>query len=100
MAWHLLYRLALSESHLAKILAEFSGAEPLDWGKLFPSAAPYEAIYSLFVTEALVGDSSDKDLAEVRREPLGESRDRLKLDLIRHKGIQWAISVSGCAKSL
>ena len=93
VAWHLLYRLALSEAHLAKILAAFNGTEPLDWNAMFPATAPFESVYSLFIAEAMAGDSSEKDLAEIRREPMGDARDKLKLDIIQHKGIAWALSV-------
>ncbi len=90
VAWHLIFKLALSEKHLEKVKA-FLSQEIVEWDKLFTFAEPYESMYCLFLVQALIGDSSEKELAELRKEVPAEQRAEFRNAVLKHKGVQWAI---------
>eukprot|EP01022_Parablepharisma_sp_SALTPOND_P004330 TRINITY_DN120104_c0_g1_i1.p1 TRINITY_DN120104_c0_g1~~TRINITY_DN120104_c0_g1_i1.p1 ORF type:complete len:1287 (+),score=154.13 TRINITY_DN120104_c0_g1_i1:6286-10146(+) len=90
VAWHLVFRLALSEKHLEKVKTFFL-KETVDWNSIFVPSEPYESMYCLFLMQSLIGDTSQKDLAELRQEISPDDRINLRSNLLKHGCIQWAI---------
>ena len=88
---NLIFKLAVSKKHLKKVNTVFA-KELVNWGEIFNPSDPCESIYCLYIINALVKDSSDKELAELRHEPQIEERLALRLNILKSKTIEWSIN--------
>jgi hypothetical protein len=66
--------------------------ERVNWEDLFNPKEPFESTYLLYLTQAFIGDGSDRELAELRQEPTAEERKALRLSILTHNCIPWAIN--------
>jgi len=46
----------------------------------------------MYLTQAFIGDGSDKELAELRQEPTAEERKALRISILNQNCIQWGIN--------
>lgn len=89
-AWNLIFKLAVSNSHLEKIKTMFA-KEADYWEEFFESADFCRTTYTLYLLQCMVCDSSDKELAEIRQEPSLEEREALRIDLLKSKAVLHAV---------
>jgi hypothetical protein len=61
--------------------------ELVNWGEIFNLSDLCESTYCLYIINALIKDSSDKELAELRHEPQVEERLALRLNILKSKTI-------------
>jgi len=89
-AWNLIFKLAVSKEYLEKTKMVFK-KEAECWEDLFKFRDQCESIYLLYLVQSVIGDSSDAELAEIRKEPSPEERTALRLDILNSKAILHAI---------
>lgn len=94
VVWHLIFKLAPREADVQKVLKIFSEPEgKVDWEKYFSPLKPYESFYFLYIAEALLADSSDSEVAQIRKEILSEERQIWKKNFVLYGGLDWSIKV-------
>ena len=89
--WHLIFRLAPSERHLAKVLLLFK--EKPQYEDIYTEKRPYESTINIFLSESLIIDMAPVELMEVRKEPNDENRAMWKINFIKNSGLDWIINV-------
>lgn len=87
---HLLFKLCASK----KAVNELNGLakDQFRWEDII-STDEHRSMYYMYILLSFVGDGSEKELAELRNEPSEEVRAALRLGVLRHKGIQWAVKI-------
>lgn len=83
--------MAISKRHLEKVIGVFA-KEVINWEEIFNPSDLCESIYCLYIINAVVGDSSEKELAEIRHEPQTDERLALRLNILKSKVIEWCIN--------
>lgn len=73
-------------------IKDFLARESVDWAEVLDTGDCCESMYCLYLVQTLVADGSGEELAEIRREPSFEERLEVRKNLLRHKGVQWAIN--------
>jgi len=95
VAWQLIFKLAPSEAAIVKILKTFNDPiAKVDWDSYFSPERPYESLYLLYIAQAILMDSSDSEIAQIRREVPPADRQLWKSKFIElGGGIEWAVKV-------
>ena len=87
---HLMFKLCVSDKAL-KELKNIIVDKEFNWDSVMSASDIYKSTYYVHILLSLIGDGSGKELAELRNEPSEEVRKELRLGIINHKGIQYAI---------
>jgi hypothetical protein len=90
VAWNLVMKLAVSKEYLEKARIIFK-REAKSWEDYLRFSERCQSIYLLYLVECMIGDGSDAELAEIRKEPSSEERTALRLSILNSKAILHAI---------
>lgn len=85
----------MSEKYLIKLRSLLE--KEVNWDEVFNPKDPYESTYLMFLVQAFMGDSSEKEIAELRQELSPEERAMLRANILNNNYIPWAIK---CIKTL
>jgi len=80
----------VSKKYLLKLATLLQ--DKVSWEDFFNPKEPFESIYLMYLTQAFIGDGSDKELAELRQEPTAEERKALRISILNQNCIQWGIN--------
>lgn len=98
-AWSFILKLVPSEKHLEKIKS-FLANDKVDWNEIFFADDYCESMYYIYLLQTLIGDGSEKEFVEIRKEPSFEERTEMRKSILKHRGIQWAIDYLKNTKEL
>lgn len=99
--WQILCKSAPCERLLNSLLNCFNdNPVSIDWSKIFLQDSPNESIYMICLADAIIGDSSSKEIAEVRKEPFSQVREDWNVNFITKGGMEWILSVNDAIYSI